>query len=218
MSRKLLVLTVFLFFSQLTITQTSISPLVGIDALKLLPHLEPKEGFRYQLIDENSQINYPTMGLKINQQLTEKLDLSMSFFFSKKEYDFFVQVDLPTHALSTNYLNQGITFNIKVLEHLSIGTGVSVVSLFNLIVLSSYQDKKLDNIYRNNHELGVTLVATYEYKRLFVSVSYYRGLLEINPNNPILLSRNLGLHLGYTIPLFDKIKINFKKKEHCPKF
>lgn len=221
MSKELLISICILLYCQIVISQTSFKPFIGIDAVKIegQPLDRQSNISNHYVIENNFQIDNISLGLAIEQTILENLRIQYSILISKKDYSFRVQSSIiPVTYIDFYYLNQGIKADLKLTNNLYATLGGHYVQFRNIEygygTSMINEDKIIVSSYNMNDELGISLSLLYEFNRLGLSVSYYKGFADTGFttnfkdkkwSHPIYLSESISFQIAYKIPFLKRL-------------
>jgi len=234
MIRYLFSFLVLFICVNLTFTQTYITPLIGLDALRLqnstfsiseCPSSTDSRG----CVQSGFVRNGPLFGVNLKQKFTKDIGLFYRGSFTHKK---FLHTYLrPSFAFNTNGLD--VTFKY-IMHEIGLSWDSEGGFLFDLglkytqfnniefsyITLPANLSNFPDNVnVGNKKQYGYSVGCGYNFKNILLVFSLHQSFYNSENNNWL----NAGidspiafrLSLGYQFYLFDKIKID-NKKEGCP--
>ncbi len=211
--KYILTFSIFLF-GTFTQAQTYISPIIGVDFMKI--ETKYNTWFASRIFNVNHKgfsIKSPFLGIKIEQNITKKLAISYETSLTRKSVNVAVgPQDLVIDNIKFNYLRNNLSLFYKSNKYLVTGIGYD----FNLI--KNLQYFPYGEYYRGKRLLydhGVSLRMGAEIKN-FQLMAYFHKSLHFNKNDysDIFNINSFGICTGYRFRVFHKKS----KSSDCPKF
>lgn len=224
-------LIVFLFSATTSIAQTSIMPIIGIDALRLS---KLNDGPLYDIQDNIQNgfvINKPFIGIKLEQSIRKQLMLYYQISYTKKNYDNtyaqpgFVFSEYGKE-IKFNYFTQDLGLTWNFISNFCADMGVHFSQYRNIklsyeVIINDSNERslKVGNIEKER-QIGLTLGVSYTLNNINMRLATHQSFNNSKNNDwaGVKLSppTSVSLSVGYRFHLFDKI--NLRKGQGCPTF
>jgi hypothetical protein len=214
--KHLLISGFFLFLHLLCSSQTYITPIIGVDFTEMKTIQSDPNFYKFDITDKGFSLKSFLFGIKVEQVLSTKLNLSLQSNYTTKKTNAFIFSAIAYDGFKYNYLRSNLSLNYIPIKFLLLGIGYD----FNLIKKVKYtlRGDVFTEFISSLNDHGPSFSIGSRWKNLEIIGYFHKG---VNPNsdksglslNPI---NSIGVYAGYSFKLF---KIKSKKKDpNCPKF
>jgi hypothetical protein len=212
--KYILTFSIILFWFFTAHSQTYIAPIIGYDFSRIKPTSNYWKAAGYLNIrDEGFSIKSIFYGIKIDQIITRKLDISYEINYNQKSAKVNVgESDVSlTDNMKFNYFRNNLSLYFKVNKYLKTGIGYD----FNLIKNLKFYPDDFFRSDRSRYEHGISTRISTEIKN-FQVMAYYHKSLHFNKNDysDVFNINSFGIYTGYRFRIFH----NKTKRIDCPKF
>ncbi len=176
-------------------SQSSISPIVGVDFTALI-NKNQRGNFNVQ--DNVFELNSFLWGVSVEHIITPKYSLALTSFYTKKDVEANSIFAIPTVGFKYNVIqnNLSLKYNFKNNQNIGLGGNLNLLRNFEHV----YANNNIGNaefIDRLSH-FGFTALYEIEYKNVCLNFYYYQGVTSFDKTvfnfYPIMA---FGLYTGY---------------------